>query len=122
MWHLFQPKNRVLRGSHVTPGWWSYQIRFFDTIQNSTGRGSIDDELQTLFSTPLICYSLRSPNHKICFSFALKCIQNLHFPIHFGQFSPVSTQPHRNGRAWCKSYGPPREKLKHVLWLGDLKE
>ena len=25
-----------------TPSWWSYQIRFFDTIQNSTGRGSIE--------------------------------------------------------------------------------
>ena len=55
------------------------------------------------------------------FSFALKCIQDLHFPIHFGQFGPVSTQPHQNGRAWCKSYGHLRAKLKHVLWLGDLK-
>ena len=65
--------------------------------------------------------ALRSPNHKTCFSFALKCIQDLHFPIHFGQFGPVSTQPYQNGRAWCKSYGHLRAKLKNVLWLGDLK-
>ena len=24
-------------------------------------------------------------------------------------------------QAWCKSYGHLRAKLKHVLWLGDLK-
>ena len=69
----------------------------------------------------LLNEALRSPNHKTCFSFALKCIQDLHFPIHFGQFGPVSTQPHQNGRAWCKSCVHLRAKLKHVLWLGDLK-
>ena len=47
--------------------------------------------------------ALRSPNHKTCFSFALGCIQNFNFPIHFRRFSPVSTQPHQNGQAWCKS-------------------
>ena len=46
---------------------------------------------------------------------------DLHFPIHFGRFGPVSTQAHQNGRAWCKSYGHLRAKSKHGLWLADLK-
>ena len=73
------------------------------------------------FAAAFFNEALRSPNHKTCFSFALGCIQNLHFPIHFCPFSPVSTQQHQNGRAWCKSCVHLRAKLKHVLWLEDLK-
>ena len=65
--------------------------------------------------------ALRSPNHKTCFSFALGCPEDFNFPIHFRPFSPVSTQPHQNCQTKLKSCGPPRAKLKHVLWLGDLK-
>ena len=76
---------------------------------------------KVFFAALLIYDAFRSPIHKTCFSFSLKCIQNLHFPIYFGRFSPVSTQPHQNGREKCKSCGHPRAKLKHVLWLRYLK-
>ena len=65
--------------------------------------------------------ALRSPNHKTCFTFALGCIQNFYFSIHFCPFGLVSTWPHQNCRAWLKLYGHPRAKLKLVLRLGDLK-
>ena len=58
--------------------------------------------LDNVFDVELFNEAFRSPNHKSCFSFALGCLQNLQFPIHFGLFSPVSTQPHQNGQAWCK--------------------
>ena len=63
----------------------------------------------------------RSPNLKICFCFALGCIQNFNFPIHFHLFSLVSIQPHQNGLAKLKSCGHPRAKQKHLLWSEDLK-
>ena len=81
----------------------------------------LDDVLWMDFALAFFNEALRSPNHKTCFSFALGCIQNFHFIIHFCPFGPVSTQPHQNGQAWCKSSGHLRAKLKHVLWLGDLK-
>ena len=72
------------------------------------------------FAAAFFNEALWSPIHKTCFSFALGCIQNLHFPINFCPFSPVLTQPQQNGRAWCKSCVHLRAKLKHILWLGDL--
>ena len=71
------------------------------------------------FAAAFFNEALWSPNHKTCS--ALGCIQNLHFPIHFCPFSPVPPQPHQNSQAWCKCCVHLRAKLKHVLWLGDLK-
>ena len=55
------------------------------------------------------------------FGFILGCPQDFNFARAFRPFSPVSTQPYQNGQAKCKSYGHFWAKLKHVLWLGDLK-
>ena len=65
--------------------------------------------------------AFRSPNLKTCFSFALRCPQDFHQAQQFwcGQ---VETGP--NGQKWMgklKFCMHPRAKLKHVLWLGDLK-
>ena len=73
-----------------------YAARVLDQNRQilSTRVYSIDDELQTLFSTPLICYSLRFPNHKTCFSFSLGGPQDLHqaWPFLCGW---VETRPNR---------------------------
>ena len=61
------------------------------------------------------------PTTKHFFSFILGCPQDFNFARPFRPFSPVSTQPYQNGRAKLKSYRHFRAKLKHVLWLGDLK-
>ena len=73
--------------------------------------------LQMDFSAAFFNEALRSPNHKTCFSFAQKCLEDLQFH----PFSPFLTQPYQNGQANCKSYRHFRAKLKHVLWLEDLK-
>ena len=78
----------------------------------------IDDNLWIIFSVEFLNEALRSPNHKTCFSFAQKCLEDL---LQFHPFSPFSTQPYQNGQANCKSYRHFRAKLKHVLWLEDLK-
>ena len=69
----------------------------------------------------LINEALRSPNHKRCFSFALKYLYDFNFAQPFCPFSPVSTRPCQNWQTNLKSYGSSREKLKHLLWLEDLK-
>ena len=78
----------------------------------------IDDNLWIIFSVEFLNEALRSPNHKTCFSFAQKCLEDL---LQFHPFSPFSTQPYQNGQANCKSYRHFRAKRKHVLWLEDLK-
>ena len=87
----------------------------------SFGHFPLDDVLWINFFAAILNEAFRSPDHKTCFSFALGCTQHLHFPIHFCPFSPVSTQPHQNSQAWCKSCGHFRENSKHVLRSGDLK-
>ena len=66
----------------------------------------------------LLNEAFSSPNHKTCCSFALGCIQNFNFPIHFCPFSPVSTQPLQNCRAKLKSCWHPRTKLKKCFVIG----
>ena len=67
------------------------------------------------FSEELLNEALRSPNHKTCFSFDLKCLCGiLTLPRHFTH--PVQFQP-----GHTKIAGHFRAKLKYVLWLGDLK-
>ena len=73
------------------------------------------------FAAAFFNEGLRSRNQKTYFSFALGCPQDFNFAWLFRPFSPVSPQPYQNGRAKLKSYGHFKAKLKHVLWLGDLK-
>ena len=82
----------------------------------------LDDELQTNISMVLICCSLRSPDNKTCFSFALGCIQTCLKLVIFQPICPTSTQPHQNGPAFRQVCMHPRAKLKHVLLSEDLKE
>ena len=61
---------------------------------------------------------MKPSNHKTCISFPLKCPKDFNFAQPFCPFSPVSYQ---NCQVKLKSYGSSREKLKHLLWLEDLK-
>ena len=42
--------------SYLTPPWLSYQIRFWDPIQNSTGRGSIEPKQDFWAYGSLTCH------------------------------------------------------------------
>ena len=41
------------------------------------------EDNHTGFSEELLNEAFRSPNHKICFSFALKCLQDFNFAWYF---------------------------------------
>ena len=68
------------------------------------------------FFAVILNEAFRSPDYKRFFSFILGCPSDFNFPRPFCPFSPVSTQPYRNGQAKLKSsvYGHPRIKLKMV--------
>ena len=73
------------------------------------------------FSIELLNEALRSPNHKTCFSFALRCTQDLHQarPFWCGWVETGLNGQKLMGK--CKFCMHLRAKLIRVLWLGDLK-
>ena len=64
----------------------------------------------------LLNEALRSPKHKTCFSFALKCLQDFIFalPFWYGQIE-IGQNGQNDNPVKLKSYGYFRAKLKHVL-------
>jgi hypothetical protein len=73
------------------------------------------------FSLQLTNDTFYPPNHKTHFSFALGCPQDFNFAW---QFWCGRVETGLNWRKWMgklKLCMHSRAKLKHVLWLGDLK-
>ena len=73
------------------------------------------------FSLELTNDSFYPPNHKTHFSFALWCPQDFNFAL---QFWCGRVETGLNRWKWMEKLKfcmHPRTKLKHVLWLGDLK-
>ena len=64
---------------------------------------------------------LRTSNHKTCFSFALKYLQDLQIPLPFWYGWVENGLNGWNDQANCKSYRHFWAKMKLILWLGDLK-
>ena len=80
----------------------------------------LDDVLWINFSAAILNETFWSPNLKTCFSFSLRCPQDLHQARPFWCGWVENGQ---NGQKWmgkCKCCVHPRAKLKHVLWSGDL--